>query len=124
MAAFFNILLLILARSSCDELIQHIQFLKVENEILRAKLPERIPIMPAERAHAMYTRLVTPDQRVPIGRVAMKSRRPDTAVSALWARVHDGETSRRKLYNVVTNSTDAPLPNRPVNHWRPCVARV
>ena len=41
-------LLHILAQATERELIRHVQFLKAENQILRARLPERIVTTPAE----------------------------------------------------------------------------
>ncbi len=43
-------LLMLLARATQPEVIRQLQYLKVENRILRSKLPRRIPITPAERA--------------------------------------------------------------------------
>jgi len=40
---------LVLAQATHDELIRQIQYLKVENEILRSKLPKKITVTPAER---------------------------------------------------------------------------
>ena len=41
MARFFHPLILMLASLGKSELARHIQYLKAENEILRAKLPKR-----------------------------------------------------------------------------------
>ena len=49
MARFFHPLLRTLASASHRQLSTQIQYLKTENEILRAKLPKRISITPAER---------------------------------------------------------------------------
>jgi putative transposase len=43
-------LLLLLAQATEKELVQHIEYLKAENRILRDKLPKRITVTPAERA--------------------------------------------------------------------------
>lgn len=53
MRRFINPLLLILTHSRHAELVRQFQYLKVENEILRSKLPKMIHVSPAER-----TRLV------------------------------------------------------------------
>lgn len=47
--ALFQPLLTLLARSSERELTQQVQFLKAENEILRSKLPARVPLTPQEK---------------------------------------------------------------------------
>lgn len=44
---------MILANATHRELAAHIQYLKVENEILRSKLPKRITVTPAERARLL-----------------------------------------------------------------------
>jgi putative transposase len=49
MRPLVNRLLLILATATDRELARHVKFLKVENEILRNKLPARITITPKER---------------------------------------------------------------------------
>jgi putative transposase len=41
---------MLLARATQNELVQVIEYLKTENRILRAKLPKRIDVTPAERA--------------------------------------------------------------------------
>lgn len=43
MARFFHPLILMLASLGKSELARHIQYLNAENEILRAKLPKRVP---------------------------------------------------------------------------------
>lgn len=49
MAKLFHAFSLTLGRSTHAELIRQIQYLKVENEMLRSKLPKRITVTPAER---------------------------------------------------------------------------
>ncbi len=49
MAKLFHAMYLMLAQCSPDDLIRQIQFLKVENEILRARLPKRVTCTPDER---------------------------------------------------------------------------
>jgi putative transposase len=49
MASIFQSLLLVIAGSTQKELARHIKYLKVENEIPRSKLPERITITSKER---------------------------------------------------------------------------
>lgn len=50
MANVFQSLLLVIAGASQKELARHVKFLKVENEILRGKLPKRITITAKEKA--------------------------------------------------------------------------
>src|SRR5262245_42166196 len=49
MANVFQSLLLVIASVTRNELARQIKYLKVENEILRSKLPGRITITPNER---------------------------------------------------------------------------
>jgi len=49
MARFFHPLILMLASLTRSELARQIQYLKAENEILRAKLPKRVTVTPKER---------------------------------------------------------------------------
>ena len=49
MANVFQSLLLVIASATRNELARQIKYLKVENEILRSKLPGRITITPNER---------------------------------------------------------------------------
>jgi putative transposase len=49
MTAIWNGFLLLLARATDRELAKMVEFLKAENQILRAKLPRRIEVTPAER---------------------------------------------------------------------------
>jgi len=48
MKAVYRSLCLLLARAVDDELRRMIQFLKVENDILRSKLPKRVVVNPME----------------------------------------------------------------------------
>jgi len=48
-ARFFHPLILMLANLGKSELARHIQYLKAENEILRAKLPKRVTVTRAAR---------------------------------------------------------------------------
>jgi len=48
-ARFFHPLILMLASLTRSELARQVQYLKAENEILRAKLPKRVTVTPAER---------------------------------------------------------------------------
>ncbi len=41
--------MIVLAQATDRELARYVQFLKAENEILRARLPKRIVTTPAER---------------------------------------------------------------------------
>ena len=50
MNSVYRSLCLLLARAVDDELRRMVQFLKVENEILRSKLPKRVVVTPAERS--------------------------------------------------------------------------
>ncbi len=57
----FHALFLMLAQSTHDELIRQNQYLKVENETLRSRLPKRITVTPAERSRLLkYGRLIRP----------------------------------------------------------------
>ena len=49
MASIFHSLLMVIAGSTQKELARQIKYLKVENEILRAKLPGRITVTQKER---------------------------------------------------------------------------
>jgi serine/threonine protein kinase len=49
MASIFHSLLLVIAGSTQKELARQVRYLKVENEILRSKLPARITVTPRER---------------------------------------------------------------------------
>jgi len=48
-ARFFHPLILMLASLGKSELARQVQYLKAENEILRAKLPKRVTVTPTER---------------------------------------------------------------------------
>jgi putative transposase len=50
MKRFIHPLLLLVARATEKDLVQMVEYLKVENRILRNKLPKRIEVTPAERA--------------------------------------------------------------------------
>ena len=61
MAKLFHALFLMLSQATPDDLIQQIQYLKVENEILRGRLPKRIMLTPAERSRLVkFGKLVGP----------------------------------------------------------------
>ncbi len=49
MVNVFQSLLLIMAGATEKELARQVKYLKVENEVLRSKLPKRITITPTER---------------------------------------------------------------------------
>lgn len=49
MARLLHPLLLLAARATDSELGRYIEYLKAENRILRAKLPARVAVTPAER---------------------------------------------------------------------------
>src|SRR5215207_7675849 len=49
MTPIFRSLLLVIAGATQRELARQIRYLKVENQILRSKLPARVTITPAER---------------------------------------------------------------------------
>lgn len=49
MRTLFHALMLVLTKSTQRDLAKQVQFLKVENQILRAKLPKRISLQPWER---------------------------------------------------------------------------
>jgi transposase-like protein len=63
MTNVFQSLLLVIASATRNELTRQIKYLKVENEILRSKLPERITITPNERQ-----RLVKFAQKLKLGK--------------------------------------------------------
>jgi putative transposase len=45
----YRSLLLLLAGATQKELARHVRYLKVENQILRSKLPDRVQVTPQER---------------------------------------------------------------------------
>lgn len=47
--ALFNSLLLVMAGATQRELARQVRYLKIENEVLRSKLPQRITVTPKER---------------------------------------------------------------------------
>lgn len=49
MSSIFQSLLLVIAGSTQRELARQVKYLKVENQILRGKLPDRITVSPKER---------------------------------------------------------------------------
>ena len=49
MASIFRSLLFVIAGATQRDLARQVRYLKVENEVLRAKLPARITITPKER---------------------------------------------------------------------------
>ena len=49
MRAAVNALLLLLAQATDRALVRHVQFLKVENQVLRSKLPRVVRVTPQER---------------------------------------------------------------------------
>jgi putative transposase len=49
MRRLFQSLLLLIAKATDKQLAKHVQYLKAENEIFRARLPERIVVTPKER---------------------------------------------------------------------------
>ena len=55
--AGFGCLLLVIATATQNELARQIKYLKVENQILRSKLPGRITITPQERHRLVHTAL-------------------------------------------------------------------
>jgi hypothetical protein len=59
MKALFQSILTYLAAASENDLANQIQYLKIENEILRGKLPKRIAVTPRERNRLLkYGKLV------------------------------------------------------------------
>jgi putative transposase len=56
MSRIFQPLLYLLASATRQELALQAQFLKTENEILRARLPKRIMVAPAERRRLVKAR--------------------------------------------------------------------
>jgi hypothetical protein len=55
MVNVFQSLLLVIAGATEKELARQVKYLKVENEVLRAKLPKRITIAPKERRLVRFT---------------------------------------------------------------------
>ncbi|MBX7166841.1 MAG: integrase core domain-containing protein [Pirellulales bacterium] len=53
MATIFNSLVMLLAGATQKELARQIKYLKVENEVLRSRLPERIHVTPRERSRLL-----------------------------------------------------------------------
>lgn len=53
MGRAFQALLLVLARATNNELARQVQFLKVENDILRGRLPKSVSVTPKERARLL-----------------------------------------------------------------------
>ncbi|WP_145093158.1 hypothetical protein [Anatilimnocola aggregata] len=51
MVNVFQSLLLVIAGATQKELARQVKYLKVENQILRSKLPKRITVMLKERNH-------------------------------------------------------------------------
>ena len=59
MKSLFQSILAYLAAATADEIANQIQYLKVENEILRSKLPKRLAVTPRERNRLLkYGKLV------------------------------------------------------------------
>ncbi|MEX0655289.1 MAG: hypothetical protein WD534_04190 [Phycisphaeraceae bacterium] len=50
MPRLFHPLLKMIAHATYRDLAAQVQYLKIENEILRSKLPKRITVTPSERA--------------------------------------------------------------------------
>ncbi len=49
MKNLYQRLLLLIAGVTQRELARHVRYLKIENEILRSKLPKRVPVAPKEQ---------------------------------------------------------------------------
>jgi len=49
MRNIYTKLLLLIAGATQKELARHVQYLKIENQILRSKLPARVPVTLKER---------------------------------------------------------------------------
>ncbi len=49
MKNLYQRLLLLIAGATHQELARHVRYLKIENEILRSKLPKRVPVTPKEQ---------------------------------------------------------------------------
>ncbi len=52
MRNLYHSLLLLIATSTQKELARHVRVLKVENQILRSKLPARVPVTVKEKGNA------------------------------------------------------------------------
>ncbi|MHB8863304.1 MAG: transposase family protein [Pirellulaceae bacterium] len=90
MAKFLHPLLLLVARATESELGRYVEYLKAENRILRAKLPARVSVTPAERRRLLKLGL----------RVGSAIKELITIVSprtfARWARDATSSAGRRK----------------------------
>jgi len=63
------------AGATQKELARQIKFLKVENEILRSPLPNRITVTPKERHRFVrFAQKLVDDEIVPLGEVRCKQR--------------------------------------------------
>jgi putative transposase len=49
MKNLYHRLLLLIAGATHQELARHVRYLKIENQILRSKLPKRVPVTVKER---------------------------------------------------------------------------
>ncbi len=94
MTSVFQSLLLVIAGATQKELARQVQYLKVENQILRSRMPKRIIVTPKER-----TRLVNFSQM--LGRAGMIRRNvlhagrpsPNTAKIAGLIRFNQSDSS-------------------------------
>lgn len=88
MLSMLRSVLLVLAESTHQELARQVRYLKVENEILRSKLPKRLPIEPAERRRLV--RFAAPVGRALVHLASIVS--PQT----LWRWIREDRRTRRR----------------------------
>jgi hypothetical protein len=81
MTNVFQSLLLVIAGATQKELARQVKYLKVENEILRSKLPKRITVTPKEKNRLVRFALKLGGKRRPIRLAGIHETRP---VSAIW----------------------------------------
>lgn len=85
MSKLFHPLFLLLARSTHDELVRQIQYLKVESQILRSKLPKRVTLTPGARFLAVNGHNL---QRMALGKLTWaRSRNSRQLIPSLVPRI-------------------------------------
>lgn len=105
--SFFNSLLLMIAGATQAELARQVRYLKVENEVLRSKLPRRIVITPQERKRLLkfgaklgkairqLVTIVTPDTFLRWIREDRRAKKRETTPTAKRGRPRTREQLRR-----------------------------
>jgi putative transposase len=88
MKNIYQAVLLVIVGATQRELARQVRYLKVENEILRSRLPKRVIVVPKERARLVkFARKLTAQMLRPLVTIV----HPDTLLG--WVR--DGRTSSR-----------------------------